>query len=139
LLVDDNVEFLDAATRFLSTERHVQIVGRAHSPSEAMAKVKLFKPELVLMDIALSDCSGLKITRTLKTQPEAPHVVILTLHDNAEYRAAAIAARADGFVSKSDFGEQLLPMIRTLFKLEADTQPRTDTVRYRKEHPRPRR
>ncbi|HEV3081341.1 MAG TPA: hypothetical protein VGY66_16285, partial [Gemmataceae bacterium] len=44
-----------------------------------------------------------------------PRVIILTLHDNPEYRAAAAAVRADGFVTKTELCLQLLPLIHQLF------------------------
>ena len=78
-------------------------------------------PNLVLMDLAMNGMSGLEATRHLKAQPDPPWVIILTLHDNLEYRAAAERARADGFVAKSEFGDELLPLIHHL--LPGQTQP----------------
>ena len=59
--------------------------------------------------------NGLEATRQIKALPGAPCVVILTLQDNPEYRLAAESVRADGFIAKSEFGTQLLPLIHTLF------------------------
>jgi DNA-binding NarL/FixJ family response regulator len=67
------------------------------------------------MDIAMPHMNGLEATRELKTWPSAPYVVILTMYDNLEYRAAAEMAGADGFLTKSEFGAQLLPLMDTLF------------------------
>ncbi len=59
--------------------------------------------------------NGLEATHHIKGCPSTPSIVILTLYDNAEYRAAALAAGADGYVTKSEFGTTLLPLIHTLF------------------------
>jgi DNA-binding NarL/FixJ family response regulator len=76
--------------------------------------VTQLQPDLVLMDVAMPNMNGLEATRRIKTQADAPHVVILTLHDTPEYRAAAEAVGADNFVSKAEFNAQMLPLIRTL-------------------------
>ncbi|HZD56028.1 MAG TPA: response regulator transcription factor [Anaerolineales bacterium] len=116
LLVDDNPEFLEAAKRFITSEEQLKIIGTALSGQEAIEKVKELNPDLVLMDLAMPDMNGLEATRHIKRQSSSPHVVILTLHDTPEYREASEAVGADGFVPKSDFGVQLLPLVKALFE-----------------------
>jgi DNA-binding NarL/FixJ family response regulator len=115
LLVDDNAEFLDSASHFLTADQRIEIVGRACSARTALEQVPLLKPDLVLMDLSMPEMNGLEATRRLKARPDSPRVIILTLYDHPEYRAAAAAARADGFVAKSDLGNHLLPLINRLF------------------------
>jgi len=67
------------------------------------------------MDVAMPGMNGLEATRQIKARPAAPRVVILTFYDNPEYRAVAQTVGADGFVTKSDFAAQLLPLIYALF------------------------
>jgi len=114
LLVDDSVEFLDVAARILSADSIVEIVGRAQSGYEALRRVNELRPDLVLMDLAMPGMNGLEATRLIKEDPLGPKVVILTLHDNREYRTVAEALGADGFVSKSELGTQLQPLIQKL-------------------------
>ena len=91
------------------------IVGRAASGSAALEQVAVLNPDLVLMDLAMPGMNGLETTRRIKAQPDAPRVVIMTLYDVAEYRAAARAAMADGFIAKSSIRSQLMPMLVGLF------------------------
>ncbi len=120
LLVDDNLEFLEAVARFLAADPLTEVIGQAPTGKEALNQAPLLKPDLVLMDLALPEMNGLETTRKMKTQPGAPKVIIVTLYDNAEYRAAAHSVQADGFISKSELGVQLLPLVHALFT--ADTQ-----------------
>ena len=114
LIVDDSREFLEAAGRFLSIDPEIEIVGRASSGHEALEKLDRLRPDLVLMDLVMPDMDGLAATREIKKRPGAPPVVIVTAYGDREYRAQAEAAGADGFISKSEFGLQVLPMIRAL-------------------------
>ncbi len=116
LLVDDSAEFLGAATRFLATDPQIKVVGHALSAREAIDEVTRLQPDLVLMDVAMPEMNGFMATRQIKGRPNPPRVIVLTLYDNDEYRAQAQAAGADGFVAKSEFGTQLLPLIHALYQ-----------------------
>ena len=115
LLVDDSEQFLQSATAFLFQCPSVEVIGTATSGKDAIKKVQELRPDLVLMDIAMPQMNGIEATRCIKGQAEAPKIIILTLHDNAEYRSAAKDAGADGFVRKSNLLTHLLPMIDALF------------------------
>jgi DNA-binding NarL/FixJ family response regulator len=118
LLVDDNPEFLDAAGRFLASDPDIEIVGSAISGLEAIQQVSLLNPDLILMDLAMPGINGLETTRRIKAEPGSPRIIILTLHDNPEYRSASNSVNADGFIAKSDFGSDLIPLIRLIFEKE---------------------
>jgi DNA-binding NarL/FixJ family response regulator len=116
LLVDDSPEFLGAAARFLAADPQIEIVGSALSARQAIEEAARLRPDLVLMDIAMPEMNGFAATRHIKEQPNPPRIIVLTLYDNDEYRAQAQAVGADGFVAKSEFGTQLLPLIHTLYQ-----------------------
>jgi DNA-binding NarL/FixJ family response regulator len=115
LLVDDSAEFLESAARLLMLHQELCIVGRAASGSAALEQVAVLNPDLVLMDLAMPGMNGLETTRQIKARSAAPRVVIMTLYDVAEYRAAARDATADGFIAKSSIRSQLMPMLAGLF------------------------
>ncbi|MBI2988001.1 MAG: response regulator transcription factor [Deltaproteobacteria bacterium] len=115
LLVDDSAQFLRSATSFLSQCPSVEVIGTATSGKDAIKKVQELRPDLVLMDIAMPEMNGLKATRSIKANPRAPKIIIVTIHDDAEYRSATKDAGADGFARKSNLYTHLLPMIHALF------------------------
>jgi DNA-binding NarL/FixJ family response regulator len=116
LLVDDNPEFLEVAADFLSQHPGMEIAGLAHSGQEALLMVSELSPHLVIMDLSMPEMNGLEATRRIKSlSPSKPHVVILTLHEGDEFRSSAQAAGADDFVTKSEFGDSLVPLILRRF------------------------
>ncbi len=120
LLVDDSPTFLAAAQRQLSYQTGIQFVGSAASGSEALRLIPECTPDLVLMDIVMPDMNGIDATRRIKRHANSPRVVMLTLHDNAEYRYYAQLAGADGFIAKSDLEVALPAMIERLFNCVDD-------------------
>jgi len=113
-LVDDSAPFLTWATRALERHPQIEIVGQARSGKEALEQVTQIQPDVVLLDMAMPDMNGVDVTRHIKGQPDAPYIVIVTLHDTPHYRAAAEAAGADSFISKADFGIQMGTLLNTL-------------------------
>ena len=118
LLVDDSPGFIKSAAGFLAVESSLEIVGTARSGEEALQQVDRLHPDVVLMDIAMPGMGGLEATRRLKGRSDAPCIIVLTLHDTPEYRTRAATEGADGFIAKSDFGAQLLPLIHEVFGLQ---------------------
>lgn len=117
LLVDDNERFLESVERYLGSIPEMNIVsaGKATSGVEAIRLSAKLKPDLILMDLTMPTLNGLAATRVIKQEADAPRVIILTIHENDEYKKAAREAGADGFVTKSEFADQLLPLIDSLF------------------------
>jgi DNA-binding NarL/FixJ family response regulator len=115
LLVDDEPDFLRSIRRFLEVDPCIEVVGSALSGDEALEEIGQLQPDLVLMDIVMPGMSGLETTRRIKAQPGSPRVVLMTLYDDVAYRIEAEVIRADGFVSKTEAGVELLPFAHALF------------------------
>jgi DNA-binding NarL/FixJ family response regulator len=115
VLADDNAEFLDAIHRFLDAHaQRIRIVGEARTGKEALGLVEVLKPDVLLLDLELPDMRGLAVLRQSKAMPRPPFVIVVTLHDQDEYRFAARADGADGFVSKHAIATELVPLINKL-------------------------
>ena len=115
LLVDDSPEFLESATRFLSSDPRIAIAGRALCGREALELAEQTQPDLMLIDLSMPDMNGLETTQAIKAWSASPRVIIMTLHNDPEYCMAAAAIGADGFITKSAFSVGVLPLITSLF------------------------
>lgn len=122
LLVDDSITFLSVACRYLAT-LPVEIAGEALTGRDAIAMEESCKPDLVLLDIEIGELNGFELLRQFKAKCKPPRVIIVTLHDQDEYRSAAAQAGADGFIVKREFATALAPLIEKLFNLPAQVDP----------------
>jgi diguanylate cyclase (GGDEF)-like protein/PAS domain S-box-containing protein len=127
LLVDDSPAFLSAARRHLALQPWARVVGSGTSAAEALRLVEELDPQLVLMDIVMPETSGIEAVRAIKRRAGVPPVVVmLTLHDNAEYRYHAREAGADGYIVKSELEAVLPRLLESLYgtgRLPASPSP----------------
>ena len=112
LIADDNANFRQMLTSFLSSEGDIEIIGEAHDGEEAVRKVRGLRPSVVTVDVRMPVMNGLDALEAIKALPSPPKVIILTAFDSIEYREAAREANADAFVEKKSLVNDLLPAIR---------------------------
>ena len=113
-LIDDSIGFILSAEKYLKTFPQVEVVGHEMSARKALTLLPKLKPDVILLDLVMPEMDGLEFLNYTKNQPGAPFVVVLTLFDDPIYRKAAEAALADGFVPKTEFGTQLMPLVYKL-------------------------
>ena len=114
LVVDDNPLFLSAARNLLSELPEVERFEFVNSGAEALMKVTELCPDLVLMDIMMPGINGLETMLILRNRIPAPRMYAVTLHDSAEFRAAALKSGADGLISKTDFATAIPELLAAL-------------------------
>jgi len=115
LLVDDHADFMETLAYYLAKFPQVRVTAKAGSGEEALKRVQARPPDLVLLDLMMPGMNGFDAARRIKALPKPPRVIILTLFNNAEYRAKADEAGADGFLGKSEITAKLFPLIHALF------------------------
>lgn len=110
LLVDDSEQYLSALTRYLGYQPWAQVVGVARTGAEAIKRALTLAPDLIFMDIVMPETNGIEATEKIKRWPRPPRIIMLSLHDNAEYRYYAQQAGADAYLVKSEL-ESALPRL----------------------------
>jgi two-component system, NarL family, response regulator NreC len=115
LLVDDSRVFLVAAAKLLESHPDIQVIGQATSGEEAVTQVCVLKPHLVVMDWEMQGMNGLQAMVIIKKLVDPPRVVLVSLHNLAEYRVTAAAYGADGFWGKRELYEQVPAMLAQAF------------------------
>ncbi len=116
--MDDSDLMRETTTSYLSQHEIFDTVGTAANGLEAIKQVEALQPDLILMDMTMPHMNGIEATRKIKSAPNAPRIIMLTMHDSSSYRDAALAAKADGYVQKPNLSRDLVPLVRALFMLD---------------------
>jgi DNA-binding NarL/FixJ family response regulator len=116
MLVEDNDGFRRSLAALLMSRFPSIVLGAAADGAEAMEKVESFLPQLIFMDIKLPGQSGLEVTRRIKALHPEINVIMLTSYDFPEYREAARASGAYGFLSKgSSTADEIQDLVKGLW------------------------
>jgi CheY-like chemotaxis protein len=101
LIADDDPGFRGTLKRHLAAKPNVHAVWEAKDGEEAVQLTLVFRPDVVVMDLAMPRIDGLEATRMIKAKQPDVRVIVCSVHNESVYRRAADADGADAFVPKS--------------------------------------
>jgi DNA-binding NarL/FixJ family response regulator len=110
LLVDDHAIVRDGLSRLLAADGAHQI-REAATGVAALAEVRRFYPDLVILDLNLPGLGGLELLRRL-LQASSGRILILSMHAEPVYARRALETGAHGYLSKNAAPEELLVAVR---------------------------
>jgi len=105
LVVDDDPNFVEAASAMLAADQRLEVVGGASNGEEAVAKAATLHPQVVAMDVVMPGMDGLEAARTIRRSEPGCRVVLVSgsifVDRDEEGFEAARAAGASAYVAKS--------------------------------------
>jgi DNA-binding NarL/FixJ family response regulator len=104
-LADDNRAMLADLRDELSKEFH--IAGIAENGEDAIREVVRLDPDVLVLDITMPGLNGLQVASRLRKLHPRTKILFLTIHEQAEYIAAAFSAGACGYVTKRRLASDL--------------------------------
>ncbi len=112
LVVDDHALVREAFTSMLRTEfPHAKVVS-AGTCAEAMAEARKQTFQLALVDIELGDRSGMELTTELRTLPEPPRIIAVSMHQEETFVTRTMQLGARSYVAKDAPPHELFDAIR---------------------------
>src|SRR3989304_7892310 len=98
LVVDDFAETRENIRKLLQFESDIAVVGAARSGEEAIQMAKDTKPDVILMDINMSDMDGITATEAILREVPFTQIVILSVQSEPDYMRRAMLAGGPGFL-----------------------------------------
>ncbi len=114
LFVDDNLNFIKSVLSFLKLNESLQFGGFASCAEEAIQMIRSDNPDIVIMDIQMPGIGGIEATRIIKKMNPAIKIIIMSLHQEEQYRETARSAGADAFIIKSRFVDDFHTVINSI-------------------------
>ena len=114
MLVDDHEVVRDGIRAMLAEQDDIIVTAEAGSVREAVDEAARTRPDVIVMDVRLSDGSGIEATREIRAERPATKVLMLTSFADDEALFASIMAGASGYVLKQVRSNDLVRAIRSV-------------------------
>ena len=119
LVADDHAVVREGIRNVLAASRGFDVVGEAASGSEAVKLAGECEPDVVVLDVSMPDGTGLEVIGDVRGAAPRARVLILSVHDEAEYVLQAVRAGAHGYLRKDSSPNELRDAVRAVDRGES--------------------
>ncbi len=119
LVVDDKELFRQGLVNLLKSRAELEVVGQAANGLEAIDQAHRVQPEVILMDIEMPICDGVRATALIKKELPQINIIALTQSEDDKDLYTAIKAGAVGYLLKDVTLDELVKDIQTVKRGEA--------------------
>jgi two-component system response regulator DesR len=123
VLAEDQAMVLGAFASLLDLQPDVEVVATAANGDEALAAVRLHRPDVLLTDIEMPGRTGLDLAAELTAQGAATRVLIVTMFSRSGYLRRAMDAGVAGYLLKDAPIGELVAALRRVHAGERVVAP----------------
>lgn len=114
LLVSSQVMFRQGLVHVLAAEQDLEVVAQAATSEEAIAKQRSLKPDLAVIDLAMTGDKGIETVRSILAMQPGARLVVLSVNGDRALVDEALALGAAGCISRTCPVEELVEVIRAV-------------------------
>jgi DNA-binding NarL/FixJ family response regulator len=114
LIVDDSITLRERLSEMLSRVAGLEVIGEAESVAQARSAIRDLLPDVVILDLQMSDGNGMEVLRETKVLYPSIRQVIFTNHPELQYRQRCLDLGADYFLCKSTDARSLIAISEIL-------------------------
>jgi DNA-binding NarL/FixJ family response regulator len=123
LLADDHAVVRQGFKMILQAQPDMEIVGEAGNGREAIELAEKFKPDVVVMDVAMPELNGIEATRRVTNAAPHTRVIALSMHKDSVYVREVLRAGARGYLLKDSGSDDLVSAVRAIARGEGYLSP----------------
>jgi len=112
MIVDDHEVVRLGMRAAFELEPDITVVGESSNGAEALAKMSVLAPQVILMDVRMEKMGGIEACREIKSRYPDVHVLMITSYSDDKAVVASILAGASGYLLKNVSRTELLRAIR---------------------------
>lgn len=116
VIVDDSAVIRRRLVSMLCDIDGAQLVGEAVDALDGATMIRELNPDLAILDIRMSDRSGISLLEDIKNDPNRPTIIILTNYPYAAYRKRCMELGANHFFDKSTEFTKVEEVVRELVR-----------------------
>jgi len=123
IIADDHSLVREGIAAFLKCYDNIEVIAEASDGLEAIEKARQFRPDIVLMDVAMPKLGGLEATVEIIKNDPSVKILVLTQYDDKEYILRFLKAGVSGYLLKRAVGSDLMAAITAIMAGETYLYP----------------
>lgn len=116
LLVDDHPMIRQGLRNLVTSENDFQVVGEAGDGVEALQKIELTKPDVLIIDMMMPNLNGLEVLLQVKRLSPRTRTIVFSMQSAEPYVVEALRAGADGYILKETGPGELIAAIHSVLQ-----------------------
>lgn len=124
VLIDDHQLVRAGLKNLIDNIDGFSVIGEGATGEEAIAWAKEQKPDICLLDISMGDMSGIDALADIRSKGCPTKVIILSMHQTAEYVTKALRAGANGYLLKDSAEMELALALESVMANQIYLSPR---------------
>jgi DNA-binding NarL/FixJ family response regulator len=113
-LAEDHTILREGLRMILTSHADYEVIGVAEDGREAVRGVERSKPDLIILDLSMPKMNGLEAIKDIKKISPKTKILVLTMHDKADYVLEVLKAGGDGYMLKYDTQADLMTAIKSI-------------------------
>ncbi len=114
LIVDDHTVVREGSRQLLEQDHALDVVGEAGTGEDAVRLANRLDPDVVLLDLALPDITGVEAARQIRVCCPEVKIVVLSAYDDQDYVVAAMDVGAAAYLLKTVRGQDVIDAIHAV-------------------------
>lgn len=116
LIADDHKLIRDGLCALIANETDMEVVVAAINGRDAVSLVKLYQPDIVVMDINMPDLNGIDATKIILMENNDVKVIALSVHSTTKFVKAMLEAGVSAYLVKHCAFEELASAVRLVME-----------------------
>jgi DNA-binding NarL/FixJ family response regulator len=112
-IADDHKIFRDGIRMALKGKEYLKILWEAENGKDLMHKIKLKKPDVLLMDIRMPEMDGVNAISLIRKEFDDIKIIVLTMYDDQEMITKMMEMGANAYLTKTSDPEEIYQAILT--------------------------
>ena len=114
LTVDDHALLREGIAALVNAESDMKLVAEASNGQEAIAKFRMHRPDVTLMDLQMPGLNGIEAINAIRSEFPNARIIVLTTYTGDVQVVRALQAGARGYLLKGHVHTELMETIRAV-------------------------
>ncbi|MCK8061011.1 MULTISPECIES: response regulator transcription factor [unclassified Fusibacter] len=123
MIADDHALMREGLKQLLGLDENLVITGLAAGGEETIELCKKLEPDVLLLDINMPVVNGIQALKRIKEMGLDVKVIMLTIHDDAQYLLETMSLGASGYLLKDVDADSLMMAIKKVYEGGTYIQP----------------